>query len=131
MDIKTLKSGLLLDDRYALHLTGPGHPESPDRYRIIAQALKPLIPEATLLEPRVATLEELTLCHPPAYCQLVFDEIQNLKKLGIESIVQSLSTGDVMISPASGEVALLAVGGVLNAVDTVVEGKVKNAFCPV
>jgi len=40
-----------------------------------------------------------------------------------------LSTGDTIISPRSLDAALRATGGALNAVDAVLSGKAKNAFC--
>ncbi len=42
-----------------------------------------------------------------------------------------LSTGDTDITPNSREVASHAVGGVLNAVDAVLTGAARNAFCAV
>jgi len=42
-----------------------------------------------------------------------------------------LAGGDVSVSLESGEVALRTTGGVLNAVDAVLEGRVQNAFCAV
>src|SRR5205814_5186361 len=52
-------------------------------------------------------------------------------KADIASGAHDLSTGDTAICPKSFEVALRAVGGVLNAVDEVMTGKLKNAFCAV
>src|SRR5205807_8169279 len=43
--------------------------------------------------------------------------------------VRELSTGDTAVGPKSLEVALDAAGGVMNAVDAVMEGKARNAFC--
>src|SRR6266478_461052 len=42
-----------------------------------------------------------------------------------------LSTGDTSVGPRTWDVALKAVGGVLNAVDAVVSRKAVNAFCAV
>src|ERR1017187_9796343 len=42
-----------------------------------------------------------------------------------------LSTGDTEIDGRSWEVAVRAVGGVLNAVDAVMAGHTRNAFCVV
>jgi len=39
------KTGFLYDERYLLHDTGPGHPESPERLKAIYQGIK----EADLL----------------------------------------------------------------------------------
>ncbi|MBM3792368.1 MAG: histone deacetylase, partial [Acidobacteria bacterium] len=42
-----------------------------------------------------------------------------------------LSTGDTVVCPESYSIALQAAGGVLQAVDAVIGGKAKNAFCAV
>ena len=81
---------------------------------MLYQKLKPSLP-------RSATEEELALCHTPDYINLVKKEVA-------EGRLQ-LSTGDVIISLKSFEVALMATGAVLTAVDAVIEGKAKNPFC--
>jgi acetoin utilization deacetylase AcuC-like enzyme len=49
----------------------------------------------------------------------------------VEHGLSDLSTGDTHISHQSFDVALLAAGGVMAAVDAVIQGSVKNAFCVV
>src|SRR5207302_1801656 len=44
---------------------------------------------------------------------------------------RQLSTGDTTISKDSFQTALLAAGGVLAAVDAVIGGEIRNAFCAV
>ncbi|MEQ1843460.1 MAG: histone deacetylase, partial [Verrucomicrobiales bacterium] len=61
--------------------------------------------------------------HDPAYVELVAREIAKGSR--------RLSTGDTDVGPQSYEVALVATGGVLNAVDEVMEGRLRNAFCAV
>ena len=63
------------------------------------------------------------MCHSRDYIAVV--------KRDVARGLHDLSTGDTAISPKSLDVALLASGGVLNAVDAVVSGKAKNAFCAV
>jgi acetoin utilization deacetylase AcuC-like enzyme len=75
--------------------------------------------------PRRATDEEIGLVHTPAYLQLVKRELTNVRG------VKELSTGDTAVSEGSLDAAEFAVGGVLNAVDAVMTGTVKNAFCAV
>lgn len=119
-------TGLLLDARFEAHDTGPGHPESPGRIRAIARALSGagwtdgLAPIAA----REASVEELCLVHEPEYVELVRREI-------VEEGRRRLSTGDTDVGPQSYLAARVAAGGVLNAVDTVVGGRVRNAFCAV
>src|SRR5204862_379321 len=59
------------------------------------------------------------------YIQLVRRELANVRGY------KELSTGDTLVSTDSLDAALSASGGVLNAVDAVMTGKVKNAFCAV
>lgn len=115
-------TGLLCDDVYVLHKTAQGHPESPQRLIAVQKAVAG-ISNLTPIAPRRATLEEVALCHDPAYIKATLD--------AISGGAQELARGDVTVGPESGEVALQAVGGVLNAVDAVVTRKVGNAFCAV
>jgi acetoin utilization deacetylase AcuC-like enzyme len=120
-----MKTGLLLDPLYAGHDPGPGHPESPARYAAITAALKEagLPAKLTPISAREAELPELELCHPRSYIDLAREEVA----AGIDT----LSTGDTNINGRSYEVAVRAVGGLLNAVDEVMTGKLQRAFCAV
>jgi acetoin utilization deacetylase AcuC-like enzyme len=75
------------------------------------------------VDARAATQEELLLCHTREYLSTA--------KRDVESGRPYLSTGDTDITANSWEVAARAAGGVLNAVDAVVSGKARNAFCAV
>lgn len=123
----TIKTAIISDKRYTRHLTGSGHPETPRRVASIDQQLREagLHQKDSLVSPRFASMSELTLCHDSRYIQLVKKECLNSMADG--SVL--LTTGDVHISPDSFEIACLAVGGVITAIDTVMTGKAKNAFC--
>lgn len=125
MSSASLPTGILLDEVYLQHDTGVGHPERPDRIKVVMEALKKsrLFEKAARLPQREAEEDELGLCHPQSYVELVKKEVA--------AGSDALSTGDTPISPASFDVASRAVGGVLNAVDEVMSGKVRNAFCAV
>lgn len=118
-------TALLLDPIYQQHDPGPGHPESVKRLVVITQALTDagLVGKTQAIAPRAATLDELALCHDRGY-------IATAKK-DVESGRDDLSTGDTAICARSYDVAVQAVGGVLNAVDAVFAGKAQNAFCAV
>jgi acetoin utilization deacetylase AcuC-like enzyme len=73
------------------------------------------------LAPRLATEEEVRLCHSLNYIRLVEREVM--------TGFHELSTGDTIISARSLDAALRATGAALNAVDAVVTGQAKNAFC--
>ncbi len=109
---------------YQLHQTGVGHPESPKRVSVINAALQAhgLLNSSSLLVPRPASREELELCHKSDYIGLVYQEVSTCHG------VTMLSTGDVVISPSSWDVALLSAGGALTAVDVVMEDRTKTVF---
>lgn len=112
--------------RYALHLTGEGHPERPERVLVILESLKRagLLTKENLIVPRMVTDNELLLCHTEEYVKLVSDEVAITG-----SNLTYLSTGDVVVMNRSDEIARLAVGGVLEAVDAVMKGTYKSVFC--
>ena len=116
------KTGLVSDSRYKDHDSGTSHPESPDRYDAVLEGIMALVPHEQLImiEPRYATEAEIALCHPESYLNTVRNEVS----AGLES----LSTGDTYICSESFDVALLAAGGCLNAVDSVINGDCRNAF---
>jgi len=118
-------TALLIDPVYKQHDPGPGHPERPERYDAVTQALEQagLTRALGKIVPRAATEDEIALCHSPAYIRKVQREIA--------AGARQLSTGDTDVGPRSWEVALQAVGGVLNAIDAVVEGQAGSAFCAV
>ncbi|HEY8900579.1 MAG TPA: histone deacetylase [Chthoniobacterales bacterium] len=118
-------TGLLLDPIYRNHDTGWDHPEAPERIDAIHDSFDSagLIATSTRIAPRPATLEEVGRAHDPRYIETVLA----LMARGEDS----LANGDVSVCRQSGDVALQAVGGVLNAVDAVLSGKLDNAFCAV
>lgn len=115
-----MKTGIVKDKRYMEHDMGPFHVETPKRieaiYRMIEEKITfPLFP----IEPRLATEEELTLIHTPYHVDLV-------KSTAGKEYVQL--DPDTSTSAKSWEVACLAAGGVLNAVDLIMDGKIQNGF---
>ena len=123
-----LPTGLLFDDVYLQHLSGDtGHPERPERLTAIRDGLEKagLLNTLYRIEPRRVTERELELVHKPSYIELVRRELSGFEGL------KELSTGDTLASPESLQTAEFAAGGVLNAVEAVMSGKVKNAFAAV
>lgn len=115
--------GVHYDAGYERHDTGPGHPESAGRYRVLREALETLPPEIVRLVGRTATVGEVLLAHETHYPDLVYRDV--------EDFADVLRTGDTAISIDSYEVALEATGAVLEVVDAVMRGTVKRAFCAV
>ncbi len=62
---------LIKDDRYLEHDPGDGHPESPDRLRVIHGLIDREFSGLPLIPPRLATQSELALVHDPSYIQAV------------------------------------------------------------
>lgn len=122
MDIH-LHTGLVADPVCKDHVTGPDHPEAPDRYdaAYLALARAGLLDQLQKIPTRLALDHEILLAHTAAYLELV--------KRDVAAGVSWLSTGDTPVMARSLDVARYAVGGVLNAVQSVCEGKTKNAFC--
>jgi len=118
-------TGVVLSPRYRDHLTGPGHPERPDRVTAVESRLATdgLLPRLVRLEPRPATEAEVLRCHSPDYLAAV--------RRDVAAGAEALSTGDTPLSPASLDTALLSAGGLLAAVDAVCTGRVTNAFAVV
>jgi acetoin utilization deacetylase AcuC-like enzyme len=116
------QTALLLDDLLTHHVTEVGHPERPERLIVIRKALASF-EDVAVLPARRAELSEVTLCHEPSY-------VENVLRV-IAAGETELAGGDVSVCEESGEVALHAVGGVIDVVDAVLTGRVRNAFCAV
>ncbi|TBW34504.1 histone deacetylase family protein [Siculibacillus lacustris] len=106
------------------HVTPLGHPERPDRIRVIdrileAERFQPLEREAAAL----GTAEMVGLAHDVGHFEEIAGSVPSEGLLRLDD--------DTTISPGSLEAALRAVGGACQAVDEVFEKKVKNAFCTV
>src|ERR1017187_7370203 len=116
-------TALLADPLYKRHIPGPGHPERPARFDAVLSALDHAGFAAQMLRipPRAATEDELAACHTRKYIEVVKHDVTR----GYEA----LSTGDTPIGAESLDIALLAAGGVLNAVDAVVERRAKRILC--
>lgn len=117
---------VLYDERFLLHDTGNGHPETPDRLAHIVRHLKQVPLNASLRWPAfsAATREDLLRVHHPAYLSLLEVEQQQLTNRSYHM----LSTGDTVISKHSLDVARLASGAAMAGVDAVMQGKSKSAF---
>ena len=100
---------IIKDDRYLEHNAGMGHPESPNRLRVIHALLEKEFSSLPQIQPRLATESELALIHDPFYIQVV---------AGTAGKVHSQLDPDTGLSARSYEIARLAAGGLLEAVDS-------------
>jgi acetoin utilization deacetylase AcuC-like enzyme len=82
-----------------------------------------LLARCQIIPPRAATERELLRCHTPGYLERVQEDLLSGR--------DQLSTGDTAIGPLSERTARLAAGGVLAAVEAVMESRVHNAFAVV
>lgn len=115
------RTGIVRDERYIDHITDDYHPENPNRLRSIYGMLQGGDMEGfyTEIPPRLATREELEMVHLPSYIDLIASTAgQPARRLD----------PDTVTSPKSYEAACLAVGGVLEAIEAVLQGKLDNAF---
>lgn len=119
------KTGWVYHDIFGDHRTTEGHPESSQRLTAIVERLKAsgLQNEMVRLPVTPAETKWLHTIHTPAYVKRV--------RRSCEEGERYLDSPDVPISPKSYEAAVMAVGGVLAAVDAVVQGEIRNAFCAV
>ncbi len=119
------QTGFVYNDIYLQHQTTPGHPERPARLVAILENLiaQDFYSELVYIEPNSAGLEWIKIVHADEYIERV--------RASCQDGTVYLDSPDVPISRRSYEVALMAAGGVLNAVDAVMEKKVANAFCAV
>jgi acetoin utilization deacetylase AcuC-like enzyme len=122
--MKLTETALIYSHSYLLHKTGHRHPESPSRLRVIMRELnKNAILEnerCTIVKPERISIKDLQLVHKRDYIQ----QIKHVCSCG----AGLLDKEDTVVSAQSYEVARLAAGGAVKAVDMVMEGKVRNAF---
>ncbi|MBI2083350.1 MAG: histone deacetylase [Deltaproteobacteria bacterium] len=114
------QTAVIWDERYLLHDTGLYHPERPERLLAIKQVLdKSEIGKKLIrLEPRLAIPEEIALVHD-------FEYVRKIETTAGHDIQLD---PDTPVSPKSWEAACLAVGGMLVAVDWVLENPPSPPF---
>ena len=117
------KTGFVYHERFLDHETGAGHAERADRLRSVVAHLKKtgtwLRLQHLLIDQ--AEEEQILLVHTPEHLRFIRNAIRDE--------VRVLDDGDTHAGPDSLDVALLAAGGVIAAVDAVMGGILKNAFC--
>jgi len=107
------------------HDTGPAHPECIDRLDVILKALRaaPFADQLAFTSASPADKEDLLLAHDAAQIKTVFDTAPTEGYAQIDA--------DTMMSPGSLDAALRAAGAACMAVDDVMAGEYKTAFCAV
>jgi acetoin utilization deacetylase AcuC-like enzyme len=106
----------------ALHDTGPDHAETPQRLAAVVAALKSAPLALDWRQAPVATRGQLLRAHAPALLETVL-ETRPAERMRLDP--------DTVLSPDSAEAALRAAGAVVAAVDAVMRGNARRAFCAV
>ena len=120
---------LITHHDYLSHDTGLHHPERPERLRSILSRLAEVASDETAsplnqmipITPSPADVASITTVHDPDYVKAVAGWCQ--------AGISQLPTGDTTICPVSYDVALMAAGGVMAGVDSVMAERNANAFC--
>jgi acetoin utilization deacetylase AcuC-like enzyme len=106
------------------HDPGTHHPESSARLLAVLSALEG--PEFGGLDRRQApqaAIADLLMVHTKRHVERVFAAVPEAGHAGLDA--------DTVLCPQSGEAALAAAGAAVAAVDAVLGGEAKNAFCAV
>jgi acetoin utilization deacetylase AcuC-like enzyme len=110
---------LISSERFAEHMTPPGHPERPERAEamdVIASRWRDSGGE--VVAPRAATREQILRVHDSAYLQSIAETAGRAMALD----------PDTYTSPESYDIALLAAGATIDAVERVWSGSHSSAF---
>ncbi len=115
-----LRTALISDRRFQKHFAGRSHPERPERAAVMIEMAEELHRAGIIaLSPREATVAELELCHDPAY-------VAEVKRTA--SMPRYDFDPDTHASADSYQTAVLAAGGVLTAIESVMDGAADNGF---
>jgi acetoin utilization deacetylase AcuC-like enzyme len=134
--------GFATSPRFVEHVTGPHHPERPDRIRAICKAVRDAglvespnpFPQFNLemgiqrqeqvklieLEPTPASEELLLLAHTSEHVK----RVRHVCEIG----GGVLDLGDTPVGRHSCQIAMLSLGSAIAACDAVMSGKVRRAF---
>ena len=119
------RTGFLYDERYLLHKTGPYHPEIPERLTAILEGIEQsrLADKLIRYQAVPPDLKWIHMVHTPEYVKR-FEAACRAGK-------QMFDSPDNQMCPQTYEIALLAVGGILEVCRHLMEGALDNAFCAI
>ncbi len=118
-----MKTALIHHPIYLKHDTGIGHPETARRYEVVMNALESdedLWNALDVSEAEPAAKGLILAAHTKEH----FKRVENAFADGVENL-----DADTIISMRSFDAAMTAAGGACQAVDLVMAGDAKNAFC--
>lgn len=115
------------------HDTGAGHPESPARLRAVLEALDDCrFADIARSEAPRASNKQLLRVHDVQYLARIFGEAPGIEAREIVSPSDILRLDpDTVMSPGSLQAALRAAGAVCKAIDDIMDGMTRRAFCAV
>ncbi|MBL0715919.1 MAG: histone deacetylase [Desulfosarcina sp.] len=118
-------TGLLYDERFLKHRTGANHPEIPERLTAIYNGIRDrgLLEHLEVIPAQPAARMWIETVHDRDYVDRFEAACRNGSR--------SFDSPDNQMCADTFEIALLAVGGVLDMADRVVAGEIDNAFCAV
>jgi len=107
------------------HDTGPGHPETPSRYKVVMEALRSdatLWPTLVEVQAREAARGDIQAAHSPQ----LYKHVERAVSEGLGYL-----DADTVVSMRSLDAAKHAAGAPCQAIDLIMKGEVSNAFVPV
>ncbi|HSK64734.1 MAG TPA: histone deacetylase [Pyrinomonadaceae bacterium] len=107
------------------HDTGPGHPETPSRYKVVMDALKndaALWSSLREVQAREAPRGDIQAAHSPQ----LYKHVERAVSEGLGYL-----DADTIVSMRSLDAAKHAAGAACQAIDLIMSGEVSNAFVPV
>ena len=120
-----MATALIHNPSYAKHDTGPGHPETPERYEVVMKALRAdakLWSSLAEISPEKAAKGLIQAAHSPQH----FKRVESAFEQG-----QDRLDADTVISMHSFDASLFAAGAVIAGVDAVMQTNARNAFAAV
>ncbi|MBK9216544.1 MAG: histone deacetylase [Chloracidobacterium sp.] len=117
-----MRTALIHHAIYEKHDTGVGHPETPQRYTAVMDALREdgqLWPNLNEITPEKASKGVIQAAHTPQHFKRVESAFEN----GYDRL-----DADTTISPESFDASLFAAGGAIAGVDAVMQCEAENAF---
>ncbi|MFH0822072.1 MAG: histone deacetylase [Pseudomonadota bacterium] len=114
-------TGIVKDAVFLKHDMGPYHPENPRRLEVIYEAIAALNADLLLTDipTRVAQLDEIAAVHTSRHVERI---------AGTAGIPSTFFDADTSACADTWDAASRAVGGLLNLLDAVVKGDVRNGF---
>lgn len=117
-----MKTAIVHHPIYEKHNTGPGHPETSERYKVVIDTLQSdteFWNSLIQITPEKASQGIVQAAHTKEHFKRVEDAFAN----GLDRL-----DADTVISMQSFDASLFAAGGAIAAVDAVMQGEADNAF---